>query len=87
MSAVTMVCTGQYRNLHTMAGIFSLDNIYQAEKIPLLVRDMLVNFGDVWPETSTGADTVGGGGGSWVLGPPQPFCGTPKLHKMEKNVV
>ena len=44
--------TGQSRNVHIMAGIFSMDNLYLAGKTPLLAGDMLVNFGDTLPETS-----------------------------------
>ena len=39
-------------NLHIMTGIFSLDNIYLVGKTPLLGGDMLVNLGDILPETS-----------------------------------
>ena len=44
--------TGQSTNLHIVAGIFQLDNLYLAGKTPLLVGDMLDNFGDILPETS-----------------------------------
>ena len=50
--AVTMAFTGQSRNLHAMAGIFTLDNLYLAGKHPFQVRDMLINFADILPETS-----------------------------------
>ena len=52
MSTVTVAFTGQSRNLHIMAGIFSIRNPYLAGKTFLLVRDMLVNFVDIMPETS-----------------------------------
>ena len=52
MSTVTMAFTGQSRNLHIMGRIFSLDNLYLAGKTPSLVGDMLVNLGDILPETS-----------------------------------
>ena len=29
-----------------------MDNLYLAGETPLLVRDMLINFGDILPETS-----------------------------------
>ena len=48
-----MACTALSRNVHVMAGIFSLDNL--AGKIPLLVGDMLVDFGGILPETSKGS--------------------------------
>ena len=41
-----MAFTCQSRNLHIMAGIFSIDDLYIAGKTPLLVENMLVNFGD-----------------------------------------
>ena len=50
MCTVTMAFTGQPINLHNMAGISSMDNLYLAGKTPLLVGDMLVNFGDILPE-------------------------------------
>ena len=37
--------TGHSRNLHIFAEIFSMDKLYLAGKTPLLVGDMLVNFG------------------------------------------
>ena len=52
MCTVTMAFTGQSRNLHIVAGMLSMDNLYLAGKTPLLVRDMLVNFGDILPEIS-----------------------------------
>ena len=52
MCIVTMAFTGPSRNLHSMAGIFSIDNLYLAGKAPLLVGDMLINFRDILPETS-----------------------------------
>ena len=45
MCTVTMAFTGQSRNLHFMAGIFSLDNLCLAGKTPLLVGDMLPTLG------------------------------------------
>ena len=51
MSTVTMAFTGQSINLHIMAGIISLDNLYLAGKAPLLVGDMLGTFGDILTET------------------------------------
>ena len=47
-----MVFTGQSRGMHIMAGIFSMGKLYLAGKAPLLVGDMVVNFGDILPETS-----------------------------------
>ena len=47
-----MAFTGQSRKSHIMAGMFSMDNLYLTWKTPLLVWDMLVNFGDILPETS-----------------------------------
>ena len=41
-TVMTMAFTGQSRNLHIMAGIFSMDNLYLEGKTPLLVGDMLV---------------------------------------------
>ena len=52
MCTVTMAFTGLSRNLHIVARIFSLDNLSLPGKTPLLVGDMLVNFGDILPETS-----------------------------------
>ena len=43
MFIVTVECKGQPQNWHVLAGIYSLDTPYLAE-IPLLIRDMLVNF-------------------------------------------
>ena len=51
MSTMTIAFAGKSRNVHTMAGIFSLENRHLAGKSPLLVLDMLVNFGDILPET------------------------------------
>ena len=45
MCTVTMAFTGLSTNLHIMADIFSLDNLFLEGKTPLLVVDMLVNFG------------------------------------------
>ena len=52
MGTVTMAFTGQSRNLHIMAGTFSMDNLYLTGKPPLLIGDMLVNVGDILLETS-----------------------------------
>ena len=38
---MTMAFTGRSRDLHIMAGIVSLYDLYLARKTPLLVRDML----------------------------------------------
>ena len=43
--------TGQCRNLHIMAGLFSINNLCLAGKSSLMVGDMLVNLG-ILPETS-----------------------------------
>ena len=47
-----MAFTGKSKTFHIMAGIFSINNLYSAGKPPLLVGDMLVNFGDILPQTS-----------------------------------
>ena len=47
-----MAVTGQSENVHVLAGIFSLDNLYLAGKPLLLVKDKLVNFGVTLPYTS-----------------------------------
>ena len=47
MSTVSMAFTGLSKNLHVMAEIFSVDDISLAGKTPLLVWDMMVNFGDI----------------------------------------
>ena len=54
MSIVAMTSTGQPKKSHIITGIFSFDIglLYLAGKTPLLVRDMLVNFRDILPETS-----------------------------------
>ena len=51
---VTMAFTGLSRNLHILAGIFSIENLCLAGKtLKLLVGGMLVNVGDdILPETS-----------------------------------
>ena len=49
MGTVTMTFIGQSENVHILAGIFSLDNLYSTRKTPLLVR---VNCGDILPETN-----------------------------------
>ena len=62
MCTVTMTFTGQSKTLHFMAGIVSMDTLYSAEKTPLLVGDMVVNFGDILPETnkSSACRVIGG---------------------------
>ena len=45
-----------------MSGIFSFDKLYLAGKKPLLVRDMLVNFEDILPETSKSSACLDMGG-------------------------
>ena len=52
MCTVTIAFTGQYRNVHIMAGIFSMENLYLARKSPLLVGYMVVDFGNILPEIS-----------------------------------
>ena len=52
MGKVTMAFTGQSENVRILAGILPLDMIYSGGKTPLLVGDVLVNFGDTLPETS-----------------------------------
>ena len=64
MCTVTMAFTGLSRNLHIMAGIFLLDNPSLAGKTPLLVEYMLVNFGDILPETSKSSACWDMGGNS-----------------------
>ena len=39
-------------DLHVIARISALDNLYQTGKSPLLVRDMLVSFGHILLETN-----------------------------------
>ena len=70
MCAVTMAFTGQSRNLHIMAGFLSKDNLYLAGKYPLLVVSMLVNFGDIPPETSKSSACWNMGGNSQPTWPP-----------------
>ena len=55
MSTVTMTFTGQSKNLHIIAELVLLDNLYLTGKIPLLVRNMLVNFLNILSETSKGS--------------------------------
>ena len=58
--------------LEVMAGIFSMDNSYLAGKTPSLVRDMLVNFGDILQETSKSSACCDMGGNSnltWLSRP------------------
>ena len=45
-----MAFNGQSKNLHILAGIFSLDILYLEGKSPLLTRN--INFGDILPETN-----------------------------------
>ena len=52
MCTVTMAFTGLSWNVHIMAGILCLDDMYLAGTTTMLVWDMLVNFGDILPETS-----------------------------------
>ena len=52
MSTVILAFTGLSGNLHIMAEMILLVNFYLTGKTPLLVMDMLVNFGDILPETS-----------------------------------
>ena len=47
-----MPFTGQSKNLHILAGIFSLDILYLEGRSPLPMRNILVYFGDILPETS-----------------------------------
>ena len=64
MCTVTMAFTGLSRNLHIVARIFSLDNLSLAGKTPSLVGDMLVNIGDILPETSRSSACWDMGGNS-----------------------
>ena len=48
----TMTFNGQSENVYILAGICPLDNLYLTGKPPLLVGDMMANFGDILPETS-----------------------------------
>ena len=66
MSTVTMALTGLFRNVHIMAGILLLDNLHLSGKIPLLVRDMLVNFGHILLETDKSSACWDIGGNSHV---------------------
>ena len=61
---MTMAFTGQSRNLHIMAGIFALDNLYLTKKAALLAEDMLVNFGDILPVTNKSSACWDAGGNS-----------------------
>ena len=47
-----MAFTGQSKNLHILAEMFSLDILYLKGKSPLLMRTNQVKFGDMLPETS-----------------------------------
>ena len=49
---VTMAFTGLSKDLHILAGIFSLDILYLEEKSSLLMRNLQVIFVDILPETS-----------------------------------
>ena len=40
------------KKLHILAGIFSLEILYLEGKIPLLMRNNHVKYGDMLPETS-----------------------------------
>ena len=51
MGRVTMVFTDQSENLHIIAEPVQSDNLYLAGKALLLIMTMLVNFGDILPET------------------------------------
>ena len=65
MCTITIAITGQSRNVHTMAGIFSMDNLYLREN-RFLVEDMLVNFGHFLPETSKSSACWDMGGNSYL---------------------
>ena len=52
MYTVTMAFDGQSKDLHIIADIFSLDDVYLAGKSPLLVRNKLLNLWDILPKTS-----------------------------------
>ena len=47
-----MASTCQPKKVHITAGIFSVDNLYLAGEIPILVSGMAGNFGGILPETS-----------------------------------
>ena len=51
----TMAVNGQSKNVHTLAGIVSLNILYLGGKGPLLMRNIQVNFGDILPETKSRA--------------------------------
>ena len=55
---------GQSEDSHILAGIFPLDNQYLAGKPLLLVRGMLVNFGDILSETDKNSACWDMGGNS-----------------------
>ena len=59
MSTATAL-TSLSKPLHIIAGVLSFDDIYLTEKTPLLVRDRLVTFGDILPETSSAWFDMGG---------------------------
>ena len=54
-----MACTGQSANWHILVGIFQLDNQSLVEETLLLVGDILVNLGDIPPDTSNVAVHAG----------------------------
>ena len=47
-----MPFTGHSENVHIIAGLFSMNNLYLTGNSPLLFGDMLVKFGDILLETS-----------------------------------
>ena len=59
---------------YIMTGIFSLDNVYLAEKTRFLVKCMLFNYGDMLPETSKSSAIWDIGGNSSLNGCP---CSVP----------
>ena len=63
-----MASIGQPQDLHIIVGIFSMDNLYLAGKTPLLVMGMLVNFGEILPETSKSSACWDMGGNSDLNG-------------------
>ena len=70
------------QNLHVIEEVFSLDNLSIKGRITLLVRDMLINFGDILPETSTSSacwDMAGNSNLKWLLVYIQSVC-TPHME-------
>ena len=67
MGTVITAFTGKSRNLHIMAGMISMDNLYLAGKTPLLVGDMLVNFRDIMKKTSESSAFWYMGGNSHLI--------------------